>query len=140
MISPSPDWFLGVHDLSLCNTTTGKWQDSVKRDLFPYDSGTDDGKTFVSNPDIQPTTPQKNIHRLTKDIEGSLKGDEAIKSFGTFTFVKTSENGIKVTLPPPTTTGPTPTSTRATPTSTANQSINLNVILVLMVCIFNMYR
>ena len=33
MIAPSPDWFVGVHDLNLCNTTTGKWLDSRKRDL-----------------------------------------------------------------------------------------------------------
>ena len=27
MIAPSPDWFVGVRDYSLCNTTTGKWVD-----------------------------------------------------------------------------------------------------------------
>jgi hypothetical protein len=36
MIAPSPDWFLGVHDLNLCNTATGEWQDWEVRDLFPY--------------------------------------------------------------------------------------------------------
>ena len=125
MIAPSPDWFLGVRDLNLCDTTTGKWQDSVKRDLFPYDSGTDDGKTFVSDPDNQPTTPQENIHRLTKDIEGSLKGDEAIKRFGTFTFVKTSENGIRVTLPP------------ANPTGTANLGKSFSITACMILCIMN---
>ena len=120
MIAPSPDWFLGVRDLSLCNTTTGKWEDSAVRGLLPYDAGTDSGTNFTSS-DVN-TNPRQDIHRLTEDIEGSLKGNEPIKRFGTFTFVKTSENGVKVTAPPgmPST---TPTSTSGmsptTPTSTS---------------------
>ena len=88
MIAPSPDWFVGVRDLNLCDTITGKWEDSVMRDLFPYDAGTDSGTNFESS-DVN-TNPPQDIHRLTKDIEGSLKGNETIKRFGTFTFVKTS--------------------------------------------------
>ena len=139
MIAPSPDWFLGVRDLSLCNTTTGKWQDSVVRDLFPYDSGTDNGTRFVSNPDDQPTTPQQDIHRLTKDIEGSLKSDEDIKRFGTFTFVKTSESGIKVTTPTSEMPSTTPTSTSempsTTPTSTANLGTSYSITAVMILCL-----
>ena len=123
MIAPSPDWFLGVRDLNLCDTTTGIWQDRVVRVLFPYDAGTDNGTNFESSNVI--TNPQGNIHRLTKDIEGSLKGDEAIKSFGTFTFVKTSENGIMVTIPP------------TNPTGTANLGKSFSITACMILCITN---
>ena len=87
MIAPSPDWFIGVHDVDLCNTTTGEWVDSVVRNLFPYDAGTDSGKEF-SSPNVI-TNPQQVIHLLTNNITGSFKGDQPIKRFGTFTFEKT---------------------------------------------------
>ncbi len=48
MIAPSPDWFVGVHDFNLCDTTTGKWKESRTRDLPPYDAGTDSGPRFES--------------------------------------------------------------------------------------------
>ena len=125
MIAPSPDWFLGVRDLSLCNTTTGKWEDSAVRGLLPYDAGTDSGTNFTSS-DVN-TNPRQDIHRLTEDIEGSLKGNEPIKRFGTFTFVKTSENGVKVTAPP----GMQST----TPTSTANLGTSYSVTAVMILCL-----
>ena len=111
MLAPSPDWFLGVRDLNLCNTATGEWQDRVVRELFPYDSGTDSGVNFTSLDEV--TNPPVNIHRITNDTEGSLKGDKPVLNFGTFTFVKTSE-------------------------SAANPGTHFNVItLVLMLCILN---
>ena len=109
MIAPSPDWFLGVRDLNLCDTTTGKWKDSVVRDLFPYDAGTDSGTNFESS-DVN-TNPPQDIHRLTKDIEGSLKGNETINRFGTFTFVKTS--------------------------GTANLGAKFNITFVIVLCFLN---
>ena len=118
MIAPSPDWFVGVHDVNLCNTTTGKWFDSRKRDLPLYDAGTDSAPTFVHRD--TPTRPVENILLITNNTEGSLKSDKPLKRFGTFTFAKTSE-----------------INPNTTPTGTANQSINLNAILVLMICIFN---
>ena len=96
MIAPSPDWFLGVRDLNLCNTTTGKWQNQEVRDLFPYDAGTDSGLNFESRDQV--TNPRKNIQRITNNTEGSLKGDKPIKRFGTFTFVKTSDSNVKAPL------------------------------------------
>lgn len=107
MIAPSPDWFIGVHNLSLCNTTTGKWKDREVKDLFPYDAGTDSGPRFKS-PDAK-TDPPEDIHLLTNKIEGSLKGNLTVKKFATFTFVKTSENNIQMNSP-----------TGAAPTRTAN--------------------
>ncbi|XP_062515282.1 spondin-2-like [Corticium candelabrum] len=46
MVAPSPDWFVGVHDLDLCNGAT--WTQSMTVDLFPYDAGTDSGLKFAS--------------------------------------------------------------------------------------------
>jgi hypothetical protein len=90
MIAPSPDWFVGVHDYNLCNTTTGKWLDSRTRDLPPYDAGTDSGLNFDSPNQI--TNPKENIHLLTNNTEGSFKGDKPVNRFGTFTFVKTYDS------------------------------------------------
>ena len=142
MIAPSPDWFVGVHDFNLCNTTTGKRLDSRKRDLPLYDAGTDSGLRFTSLDII--TDPTEVIHLITNNTKGSLESDKPLKRFGTFTFVKTSEINPKMTSssppPSPSNTAPTPTSTtQTTPTSTANQSINLNVILFFMIYIFNIY-
>ena len=61
MIAPSPDWFVGVHDLNLMRS--GLWQEEVIVDLLPYDSGTDDGVTFTS-PDAD-TDPADPISRIT---------------------------------------------------------------------------
>ena len=93
MIAPSPDWFVGVHDYNLCNTTTGEWVESRSRDLPPYDAGTDSGTHFTSE-DVD-TTPPEDIHILTNNTEGSFKSDKPIKRFGTFMFEKTFEsNGM----------------------------------------------
>lgn len=60
MIAPSPDWFAGIHDVSLRNG--GTWETNLSIDLFPYDSGTEDGTDYnTSNP---ATNPQQNISSL----------------------------------------------------------------------------
>lgn len=48
-IIPSPDWFLGVANLELCRETIDKrseWAPTVTLNMYPYDAGTDSGKTF----------------------------------------------------------------------------------------------
>ncbi len=56
MIAPSPDWFVGVHDLELLKN--GQWVDQVVIELLPYDSGTDSGTTYTSaNADTLPKEP-----------------------------------------------------------------------------------
>ena len=60
MIAPSPDWFIGVHDLSLLQGA--EWAEEVIVDLQPYDSGTDSGTTFISS-NIE-TNPQQPISRI----------------------------------------------------------------------------
>ncbi|MBE8163096.1 MAG: hypothetical protein HAW63_03830 [Bdellovibrionaceae bacterium] len=47
MLAPSPDWFVGVHDLSLLNSR-GQWVESLEVNLPLYDAGTDLGRVFTS--------------------------------------------------------------------------------------------
>jgi len=77
MIAPSPDWFVGVYDLELYKN--GQWRPRVVVDLVPWDSGTDDGTTFLSPNDD--TNPQEPICRiLSSPFENT-------PPLGTFTFV-----------------------------------------------------
>ncbi|XP_037092000.1 spondin-1-like [Pollicipes pollicipes] len=45
-IVPSPDWFVGIDSVDLCDG--GRWIDSLDVKLFPMDGGTDQGMTFTS--------------------------------------------------------------------------------------------
>ena len=57
MVAPSPDWFVGVSDVSLRNG--GLWVESLSVDLHPYDAGTEQGSGFsLFNP---ATNPQEAI-------------------------------------------------------------------------------
>lgn len=47
MVAPSPDWFVGVHDLSLLNSR-GQWVEGLELVLPLYDAGTDSGDIFTS--------------------------------------------------------------------------------------------
>ncbi|XP_059483713.1 spondin-2-like isoform X2 [Neocloeon triangulifer] len=44
---PSPDWFIGVNSINLCNSH-GKWDDRKELQLTLMDAGTDSGFTFTS--------------------------------------------------------------------------------------------
>lgn len=73
MIAPSPDWYLGVSDVELCDRKTGKWK-QVALDGFPlyaYDAGTDSGLSF--NSDNKKTTPFVPISRLTGENPDARK-------------------------------------------------------------------
>ena len=81
MIAPSPDWFVGVHGLSLCENDG--WAQNVVVDLLAYDAGTDSGATYTAaNAD---TVPPEPIAQLT----GSpfVVGGSPV-SLGTFTFAR----------------------------------------------------
>ncbi|XP_036404676.1 spondin-2a [Megalops cyprinoides] len=60
-IVPSPDWFVGVDSLNLCEG--GQWRQEVTVDLHPFDAGTDSGFTF-SSPNF-PSNPPENITQIT---------------------------------------------------------------------------
>ena len=46
MVAPSPDWFVGVHNLSLL--ADGAFVDTLRVDLAVYDAGTDSGVGYTS--------------------------------------------------------------------------------------------
>lgn len=60
-IVPSPDWFVGVDSLDLCDGD--RWKEQVALDLYPYDAGTDSGFTF-SSPNFA-TIPQEPVTEIT---------------------------------------------------------------------------
>jgi len=67
MVAPSPDWFVGVRDLSLFDGVS--FVERVVEDLAVYDSGTDSGEQFISDDlDTQPRIP---ISLLTSDPSDS---------------------------------------------------------------------
>jgi len=56
MIAPSPDWFVGVHDVALIRDAA--WVTSLSLDLHAYDAGTDNGTTFTApNAPSNPRVP-----------------------------------------------------------------------------------
>jgi hypothetical protein len=61
MVAPSPDWFVGVHDLELYSN--GQWKNTIDVNLEVYDSGSDNGTTFASA-DVE-AMPHVAIDRLT---------------------------------------------------------------------------
>ncbi|XP_077433369.1 spondin-2a isoform X2 [Vanacampus margaritifer] len=63
-IIPSPDWFVGVDSLNLCEGS--HWKQDVTIDLQPYDAGTDSGFTF-SSPNF-PSSPPENISKITSQM------------------------------------------------------------------------
>jgi hypothetical protein len=79
MVAPSPDWFVGVHDLNLIQN--GDWVSSLTVDLDPYDAGTDSGTTYQS-PDRE-TNPRQTIQRIT-GAPFAVNG--TVAKLGTYTF------------------------------------------------------
>ncbi|KAM5283175.1 spondin-2 [Hipposideros larvatus] len=60
-IIPSPDWFVGINSLDLCDGD--RWRERVTVDLYPHDAGTDSGFTF-SSPNFA-TIPQDTVTEIT---------------------------------------------------------------------------
>lgn len=60
-IVPSPDWFVGIDSLNLCEG--GRWKEQVVLDLYPHDAGTDSGFTF-SSPNFA-TIPQDTVTEVS---------------------------------------------------------------------------
>ena len=54
MIAPSPDWFIGINNISLLDEGSN-WKNNITFDMFPYDAGTEDGTNYsTSNSDSNP--------------------------------------------------------------------------------------
>lgn len=93
MIAPSPDWFVGVHGLSLRDG--GGWVGSLAVDLWAYDAGTDSGSTYTApNADTNPPEPIRNL-----SDEAPFVGTGRI---GTLTFTRVQIVGCSAAdLAPP---------------------------------------
>lgn len=79
MIAPSPDWFVGVHDLKLFDGYY--WITEKSIDLFGYDAGTDSGTTYTADNSV--TNPKVNISELGTPLKSGVK-------LGTFKITKQS--------------------------------------------------
>lgn len=62
MFGPSPDWVVGVSGLNLCKKDCS-WEPSLDIDLYPWDSGTDSGISYMS-PNAE-TQPRERMHKIT---------------------------------------------------------------------------
>ena len=83
MVAPSPDWFIGIDSLDMCNN--GTWRESWNVTMSPpYDAGTEEGEAFSTN--NVATNPHVNIFQITNNTEGAFKNDKPIKSMGEFLF------------------------------------------------------
>uniref|UniRef100_A0A7R9ZLK4 Spondin domain-containing protein n=1 Tax=Craspedostauros australis TaxID=1486917 RepID=A0A7R9ZLK4_9STRA len=61
---PSPDWFAGFSDWRTINPSTETFYKRIVIQSFPWDCGTDDGKTYTAlDRDLD---PQRTIARITK--------------------------------------------------------------------------
>jgi len=77
MVAPSPDWFVGVDGLSLCDQ--GQWLEEVTVEMVAYDAGTDSGSNFTSSNSA--TNPQAPI-----DNDTPFLVDGELVSLGAMTF------------------------------------------------------
>ena len=80
MVAPSPDWFVGVRGVPLIEK--GKWVERKSIPLYPYDAGTDSGRTFRSPNAV--TGPRENISRIAEPPLGNRRG--FVQRMGTFIF------------------------------------------------------
>jgi len=92
MVAPSPDWFVGVRDLSLFDNTTGEFMQTVVVQLKVYDAGSEDGEAFsLSNADTLPKQPIALLSRINPAdhdfVDGVGPGGEIIATM-TFERIK----------------------------------------------------
>ncbi len=81
MVAPSPDWFVGVDSLSLCENK--EWVAQKTVELEPYDSGSDAGVTFTSpDSDIDPQIP------IVEITGAPFLNNGSVAPLGTFVFEK----------------------------------------------------
>jgi hypothetical protein len=79
MVAPSPDWFVGIHSLSLVEG--GDWLAEKIVTLHPWDAGTDSGTTYAA-PD-QDSQPRQQVRAL---LGHPVALGGAVAPFGTFSF------------------------------------------------------
>ncbi len=87
MIAPSPDWFVGVHGLSLLDDE-GVWLDELVITLYPYDAGSDDG------PDYTSANAKADPHQPIRLLTGEAPFSEA--PIGTLTFTRQHQRYLPI--------------------------------------------
>ena len=79
MLAPSPDWFVGVAALGLCEDAV--WVVERRVELFAHDAGTDSGRSYEApDADTQPREPMRRIETSPFRVAGELR------PVGTLTF------------------------------------------------------
>ena len=74
MLAPSPDWFVGVAALGLCEDAV--WVAERRVELFAHDAGTDSGRSYEApDADTQPREPIRRIEASPFRVAGGC--DEA---------------------------------------------------------------
>ncbi|XP_026908903.2 spondin-2 [Acinonyx jubatus] len=102
-IVPSPDWFVGVDSLDLCDGD--RWREQVEVDLYPYDAGTDSGFTF-SSPNFA-TIPQDTVTEITSSSPSHPANSfyyprlKSLPPIARVTLVRLRQNPRTFVLPPP---------------------------------------
>ena len=82
MIFPSPDWFTGIENKNMC-TKRGTWKNKSVGLLYPWDAGTDSGKTYLAE-DVD-TQPRENIAILKEaPLFGKPLGYYIIRRVGAY--------------------------------------------------------
>lgn len=85
MVAPSPDWFLGISNVSLMQNNI--WLDSLILPIKVYDAGTEEGNVFnLNNPATVPAQPVK----ILTPVNGSVlaNGNSTIAPIATVRFIK----------------------------------------------------
>jgi Spondin_N len=79
MLAPSPDWFVGVAALDLCQDAA--WVTERRVELFAHDAGTDSGRSYEApDADTQPREPIRRMETSPFLVAGELR------AVGTLTF------------------------------------------------------
>jgi len=85
MIAPSPDWFVGVSGIDMCEN--GSWVVNKTVALKVYDAGTDDGDTYTA--EDRATLPKQAVSVLNSGIHTE---NGVIPQLATLTLKLTSSN------------------------------------------------
>ena len=89
MLAPSPDWFIGIDSLDLCNN--GTWRQNWEVTMLPpWDAGTEEGNQFLSS--NVATDPHINIFQITNVMNGAFNAPNPILSLGEFLFQKVEKS------------------------------------------------
>jgi len=101
-IVPSPDWFIGLDSLDLCQD--GNFIETVKKEVFPLDGGTDNGFTFTS-PNWE-TIPRAEVFTITNTFPSHPASSffypdlEKLPTLAVFSFTKLREYTLEKQLTP----------------------------------------